>query len=124
MAIPPWHAGPLQRPQHRAVVAAEVFADPGQRPTRGVEGDRRLQQIRTQPLPPRRDAGPPQMLSHCLAADPSALRYDAHVVAGLVLLEDLLSLSGGQSALPLPKRSPKEWVLAEPSPQARRAPPA
>lgn len=47
----------------------------------------------------RRDTGPAQMLGHRLAADTPALRHDAHVVAGLVLPDNLFSLGGGQPAL-------------------------
>jgi hypothetical protein len=49
MAIPSWHPGPLQRSQHHAVVAAEALADPRQRPTGGVEINRRLYLVGTQP---------------------------------------------------------------------------
>lgn len=94
MAVPPRDPGPFQRPQHYTVVAVEAFADPGQRPASGVEVDCRPDLIGMEPPSTRRDACAAQMLGHRLSADVPAVGQDAHVVAGLVLLNDLLGLLG------------------------------
>ena len=100
------------------MVAAEAITDPRHGPASGVQLNRRLHLVRSQALTSQRDAGPSQMLGHRLPADAPALRHEAHVIARLALLNDLLDLLRRQPALLLTSSRRGERAVPGPTPQA------
>ncbi len=118
-------AGPLQCLSHRLVVTLLAIRQPLAGPAVLVQPNGFAQPFIRDALPPQRHASPAKVSGHRGSAQSPTRSKRGHVVAGLVLADQLLNLLGCQPALRLSRlhRSSTAMSAAKQGRQPLRQPP-